>query len=223
MLVVRTELVPIAGAPVLWAPEVAPAVADRRTAAQARSARLKGLLERHEAALYDYLYRLTGSGAEAGRLTRDTLLRASLDDASLTGDAGGTEERREAIHLFAVATAAALRGGRLRTPWNPLRRCLPRSRRAPGSDAPDVPDLLAVLESLTAPQRACILLREHHRLTYDEIAEVLGTDRGEVASLLAGARDALRHRTRHAGAYAGAYTAARPGWPGRNGGHLPAS
>ena len=49
-----------------------------------------------------------------------------------------------------------------------------------------------MLESLSAPQRACILLREHHDLTYDEIAEVLGTSRGEVATLLAGARDALR-------------------------------
>jgi DNA-directed RNA polymerase specialized sigma24 family protein len=223
MLVVRTELVPIAGSPVLWGPEVPPAAevggAVRSVAAQARCERLERLLERHEASLYDYLYRLTGSGTEAGRLTRDALLRASQDGASQAGGSTEGEERRVAIRLFAAATAGVLGPGRLRSLWGPLQRCLPRPRRAPPTDAPDVPELLAVLESLTAPQRACILLREHHDLTYDELAEVLGTSRGEVATLLAGARDALRLGAQGAGAY----TAARPGWPGRKGGQLPAS
>ena len=121
-----------------------------------------------------------------------------------------------------MATAGVLGRSRLRSLWGPLQRRLPRPRRAPvtrATDAPDVPDLLSVLESLSAPQRACILLREHHELTYDEIAEVLGTSRGEVATLLAGARDALRQGAQRPGAY----TAARPGWPGRKGGQLPAS
>jgi DNA-directed RNA polymerase specialized sigma24 family protein len=180
---------------------------------------LERLLERHEASLYDYLYRLTGSGTEAGRLTRDALLRASQDGASQAGGSTEGEERRVAIRLFAAATAGVLGPGRLRSLWGPLQRCLPRPRRVPPTDAPDVPELLAVLESLTAPQRACILLKEHHDLTYDELAEVLGTSRGEVATLLAGARDALRLGAQGAGAY----TAARPGWPGRKGGQLPAS
>ncbi|HEX2325197.1 MAG TPA: RNA polymerase sigma factor [Chloroflexota bacterium] len=225
MLVVRTELEPIAGSPVLWSPEVPPAAeiggAVRSTKAQARCDRLEGLLERHEASLYDFLYRLTGSGAEAGRLTRDALLRASLDAPTAFDGGAELEERRMAVRLFTVATAGVLGRGRLRALWGPLQRRLPRMRRAPitsATDAPDVPDLLSVLESLSAPQRACILLREHHELSYDEIAEVLGTGRGEVVTLLAGARDALRHRARRAEAY----TAARPGWPGRKGGQLPA-
>jgi RNA polymerase sigma-70 factor, ECF subfamily len=225
MLVVRTELEPIAGSPVLWGPEVPPAAelvgAVRSATAQARCDRLEGLLDRHEASLYDYLYRLTGSGAEAGRLTRDALLRASLDAPTAFDGGAELEERRMAIRLFTVATAGVLGRGRLRSLWGPLQRRLPRPRRAPvtyATDAPDVPDLLSVLESLSAPQRACILLREHHELTYDEIAEVLGTGRGEVVTLLAGARDALRHRARGAEAY----TAARPGRPGRKGGQLPA-
>ena len=215
MLVVRTELVPIAGSPVMWGPEVAPAaevgVAVRSAAAEARCERLERLLERHEASLYDYLYRLTGSGTEAGRLTRDALLRASQDGASQPGRSTEGEERRVAIRLFAVATAGVLGPGRLRSLWGPLQRCLPRPRRAPATDAPDVPDLLAVLESLSAPQRACILLREHHDLSYDEIAEVLGTCRGEVATLLAGARDALRTRgARCGGVYCCPAGMARP-------------
>jgi DNA-directed RNA polymerase specialized sigma24 family protein len=225
MLVVRTELEPIAGSPVLWGSEVPPAaelgVAVRSATAQARCDRLEGLLERHEASLYDYLYRLTGSGAEAGRLTRDALLRASMDAPTAFGGGAGSEERRTAIRLFTVATAGVVGRGRLRSIWGPLQRRLPRPRRAPvtiATDAPDVPDLLSVLESLSAPQRACILLREHHELTYDEIAEVLGTGRGEVVTLLAGARDALSHRARRAEAY----TAAQPGRPGRKGGQLPA-
>jgi RNA polymerase sigma-70 factor, ECF subfamily len=225
MLVVRTELEPIAGSPVLWGPEVPPTAelrgAVRSTTAQARCDRLEGLLERHEASLYDYLYRLTGKGTEAGRLTRDALLRASLDAATTFEGGAESEERRMAVRLFTVATAGVLGRGRLRALWGPLQRRLPRPRRAPvtsATDAPEVPDLLSVLESLSAPQRACILLREHHELTYDEIAEVLGTGRGEVVTLLAGARDALSYRARRAEAY----TAAQPGRPGRKGGQLPA-
>ena len=49
-----------------------------------------------------------------------------------------------------------------------------------------------ILDRLNPKYRLCILLREYQGLSYDEIAQVLGTTRAAVKSLLFRAREEFR-------------------------------
>ena len=52
--------------------------------------------------------------------------------------------------------------------------------------------ICTALGHLSADQRAVVVLREYHELSYEEIAHALGIDLGTVKSRLSRARDRLR-------------------------------
>ena len=233
MALVRTELVPLVAAPgrrppadasagaAAWAARVVADGVDRSVVRH----RVDVLLERHGASLYDYVARLTGDGPSAAALVADVLADAArrplppLDvDANVDATPGAPDpDRQAALDLFARATTRCLGApswSALRdSPWAALAGVAARlRRRRPGRDrapaaagsAGDGGVALDVLRTLPPTQRACVLLREHHRFAYREIAAVLGTSPAAVAPLLASAREALARRCPAPGAFAGA-------------------
>jgi hypothetical protein len=223
MALVRTELVPLVAAPgrrlpadasagaAAWAARVVADGVDRSVVRR----RVDVLLERHGASLYDYVARLSGDGAAAAAagIVADVLADAALTPLPPLSAADAREapdpDRLATLDLFARATTRCLGApswsARRPSPWNALagvaarlRRRRPRRDPAPvataAGGAGEDGGALDVLRSLPPTQRACVLLREHHRFAYREIAAVLGTSPAAVAPLLASAREALARR-----------------------------
>jgi hypothetical protein len=223
MALVRTELVPLVAAPgrrlpadasagtAAWATRVVADGVDRSVVRR----RVDVLLERHGASLYDYVARLSGDGAAAAAgIVADVLADAALTPLPPLSAADDREvpdpDRLATLDLFARATTRCLGApswsARRTSPWNALagvaarlrRRRRPRRDPAPvataAGGAGEDGVALDVLRSLPPTQRACVLLREHHRFAYREIAAVLGTSPAAVAPLLASAREALARR-----------------------------
>jgi hypothetical protein len=201
MAVVRTELVPL-GTTSARQGQTQPGP----TAAAAR-ALADRLLERHGTPLYDYVVRLSDGDPAGARIVGDVLAAAALEARPPAAPGAAGADRQVAVRLFAQATARCLglpsRGASRPGLWGRLAGAAagPRFRRPPSEAPAGVPggDVLAVLRSLSPEQRACVLLREHHGFSYDEIAAVLATSRAAVGSLLVGAREALRRRPRSSG------------------------
>lgn len=221
MALVRTELVPLVAAPgrrppadasagaAAWAARVVADGVDRSVVRR----RVDVLLERHGASLYDYVARLSGDGAAAAGIVADVLADAALTPLPPPSVADAREtpdpDRLATLDLFARATTRCLGApswsARSPSPWRALagvaaRLRRPRPRRDPApvataaGSAGEDGVALDVLRSLPPTQRACVLLREHHRFAYREIATVLGTSPAAVAPLLASAREALARR-----------------------------
>ena len=207
MAVVRTELVPLGTTP----------GRHRQThpgpSAAAARARVDRLLERHSTPLYDYVVRLSDGDPAAARIVCDVLAAAALEARPHVAPGAADADRKVAVLLFALATARCLgtpaRGASRPWSWGRLAGAAPgpRLRRPPPASPAAVPAggaVLDVLRALSPAQRACVLLREHHGFSYEEIAAVLATSRAAVGPLLVGAREALRRLPRSCSVQPGA-------------------
>lgn len=134
--------------------------------------------------LLAYFRRQPALASRADDLLQDTFVRALQRFDRL----------RAAIspraYLFGIARHVGLDAVRSFRPTEPL----PAEPAAPETDAEDprLEPLRAAIDRLPDAQRETLLLKLHHELSYDEIAEVLGLPIGTVRSRLHHAVNHLR-------------------------------
>lgn len=175
------------------------------------------LFDQYQTPIYNYIHRLMGSAEDAYDMTQDAFLKAYLALPKTS------EDLRVGAWLYRIATNVCydeLRHRKL-VKWQPWEAFI--SVFHPTQVAKDSPEREAfhredgeevqlILEKLHPKYRTCLVLREYHDLSYDEIADVLNTTRAAVKSLLFRAREEFRQ-----------VYARTERQPGRGGGVAPAS
>jgi RNA polymerase sigma-70 factor (ECF subfamily) len=157
----------------------------------------EALFTQYQAAIQNYVYRLMGTAEDAHDLTQDTFLKAYLNLPKTTPDL------RVGAWLYRIATNACLDELRHRKlvkwqPWDAFISVFHPTQIAKDNPVKDVIDredaveVQLILDRLHPKYRICLLLREFHDLSYDEIADALLTTRAAVKSLLFRAREEFR-------------------------------
>lgn len=144
--------------------------------------------QRHEGAIFGYLWRICSDEQTANDLTQGVFFRAWKQFERLRG-----YERPDAW-LFRVATNLALNERRRQRTAGPT-LSLVGSERAGGDHAAQLAERAALrtaLESLPAKQRAAFILRESYGHSCDEIADILGLTPAAAKMTLSRARQRLR-------------------------------
>jgi RNA polymerase sigma-70 factor, ECF subfamily len=174
--------------------------ADADLIARARAgdhAAFEQLFTQYQTPIYNYIHRLMGSAEDAYDMTQDAFLKAYLALPKTS------EDLRVGAWLYRIATNLCydeLRHRKL-VKWQPWEAFL--SVFHPTQVAEDSPErefvhtedgeeVQLLLQKLHPKYRTCLVLREYHDLSYDEIAEVLSTTRAAVKSLLFRAREEFR-------------------------------
>lgn len=162
-------------------------------------AAFEAIFTQYQTAIYNYIFRMMGSREDAYDMTQDTFLKAYLALASTSDDL------RVSAWLYRIATNVCLDEIRHRklvrwTPWDAFLSVFHPSQVAASKEQPDslainrenAEEVQLILEKLHPKYRMCLILREYHDLSYDEIAECLATTRAAVKSLLFRAREEFR-------------------------------
>lgn len=144
--------------------------------------------QRHEGAIFGYLWRVCGDEQAANDLTQEVFFRAWRQFERLR-----SYERPDAW-LFRVATNLALNERRRQRTAGPTLSLID-SERASGDHAAQLAERAALrtaLESLPAKQRAAFILRETYGHSCEEIAEILRLSPAAAKMTLSRARQRLR-------------------------------
>ncbi len=166
------------------------------------------LFARYQTPLFNYIRRLVGTREAAEDLTQEAFYRAFLNLGRTTPD---THFR---AWLYRIATNLGLSHLRARRPQVSLDDDEPPKLPArDGRGDPEASQLRRetaelvhhVLRRMQESHRQVLLLRDHHGLSYQEIAEVMGLSIEAVTSLLHRARQDFRAR------YSSAVAAGAPG------------
>src|SRR6476469_1428719 len=155
------------------------------------------IFESYHERIYNCIYRLVGNPEEAHDLTQETFLRAYSALPKIKG------ELKVGPWLYRIATNLCMDQLRRRKliRWEPIDSLI--SVFHPKSVSKDSPEretlrqesremVHRVLEKLPPKYKACLVLREYQDMSCEEIAEVLGTTRSAVKSLLFRAREEFR-------------------------------
>ena len=130
------------------------------------------LVQRHRAEIAAYLRRLMGDASEAEDVAQDTWLRAHRAFGRLPPDAN-TRAWLYRIATNRARTALKKRGGTMRRASTVDLDALP-ARRVDPADALMLQAVARAVGRLPAKQRAALVARRFHDLTYDEIGASLG-------------------------------------------------
>ncbi len=155
------------------------------------------IFTQYQTQIYNYIYRLMGSAEDAYDMTQDTFLKAYLALPKTSDDL------RVGAWLYRIATNVCLDELRHRKlvkwqPWEAFISVFHPTQVAKDSperdtiDRENTEEVQLILDRLHPKYRMCLILREYHDLSYDEIAEVLNTTRAAVKSLLFRAREEFR-------------------------------
>lgn len=155
------------------------------------------IFTQYQTQIYNYIYRLMGSAEDAYDMTQDTFLKAYLALPKTSDDL------RVGAWLYRIATNVCLDELRHRKlvkwqPWETFVSVFHPTQVAKDSperdtiDRENTEEVQFILDKLHPKYRMCLILREYHDLSYDEIAEVLNTTRAAVKSLLFRAREEFR-------------------------------
>ena len=155
------------------------------------------LFNQYQAQIYNYIYRLMGSAEDANDMTQDTFLKAYLALSKTSQDL------RVGAWLYRIATNVCLDELRHRKlikwqPWETFVAAFHPTQVAKDSPERDCinrensEEVQLIFAQMHPKYRMCLILREYHDLSYDEIAEVLNTTRAAVKSLLFRAREEFR-------------------------------
>jgi RNA polymerase sigma-70 factor, ECF subfamily len=157
------------------------------------------LFQRYEQAIYAYVYRMLGDPEDALDFTQDAFVKAyrKLPATLAKGNFQGQ------AWLYRIATNVCLDELRHRKllkwqPWESFVSLFHPSQVArdnPERDAMQTEtkhEVEIVLEKLSERYRVALVLREYHGMGYEEIAEIMGTTRTAVKTLLLRAREAFR-------------------------------
>jgi len=155
------------------------------------------LVRRHQRSAWNAAWRLLGDPAEAEDAAQDAFLKI-LDAASRYRPTASFR-----TYLYRVVTRVCLDRLDKKRP-----HYVDRLPTSPSAD-PDPPDTLArresadavrrSLDALPPRQRAALVLRHYENLSYQEIADAIGTSVKSVERLLARGRDALQGRLKEPG------------------------
>jgi len=158
----------------------------------------KGLVERYQSRLLNFLFRYLRDRQAAEDLTQEVFLKVY--------QAAPRFEPRARVRTWIFTIAYNLAVNELRRRWRRrlFRLLVPED---PEIEAPEAGNRLELEETMAESlrllphnQRAALLLRVRDELSYQEIAEILGVSRASVESLLFRARDRLRRLLRNRGA-----------------------
>ena len=155
------------------------------------------LFNQYQSQIYNYIYRLMGSSEDANDLTQDTFLKAYLALSRTSHDL------RVGAWLYRIATNVCLDQLRHRKlikwqAWESFVAVFHQTQVAKDSPERDcisrenAEEVQLILAKMHPKYRMCLILREYHDLSYDEIADVLNTTRAAVKSLLFRAREEFR-------------------------------
>ena len=147
--------------------------------------------------IYNYVLRMMGSSEDARDLTQDVFLKAYVALPKTAADL------KLSAWLYRIATNVCLDELRRRKLKQWLSWDTYMASFHPKQVAVDNPErevlqqeaarlVQRVLVKLSPRHRLCLLLHEHEDLSCDEIADVLGTTKGAVKSLLFRAREEFR-------------------------------
>lgn len=155
------------------------------------------LHEKYESAIFNYIYRTMGNRQDALDMTQDTFVKAykALPKTS--------DDLKLGRWLYRIALNVCLDELRHRQliqwkPWAAFISVFHPSQVAKDNPLRDVLDrenneeVRLILEKMHPKYRMALILREYDDFSYDEIAEVLGTTRAAVKSLLFRAREEFR-------------------------------
>lgn len=146
---------------------------------------------RYNGPIYGYILGMVGNPEQAQDLTQDTFIKAYKA-------LPGTRELVLPAWLYRIATNTALDAlrHRRRLFWLPFAPGDDERIAAPEQDLPthiaENEALHSALARLTAPQRACLLMRARDGLSIDEIAHALGMSKGNVKITLYRAKERFR-------------------------------
>ncbi len=155
------------------------------------------LFDQYQAQIFNYIYRLMGSAEDANDMTQDTFLKAYLALSKTSQDL------RVGAWLYRIATNVCLDELRHRKlikwqPWETFVAAFHPTQVAKDSPERDCinrensEEVQLIFAQMHPKYRMCLILREYHDLSYDEIAAVLNTTRAAVKSLLFRAREEFR-------------------------------
>jgi len=157
------------------------------------------LFEQYEQPIFQYAYRLLGDPEDARDFTQDAFVKAyrKLPETLAKGNF------QAQAWLYRIATNVCLDELRHRRllkwqPWDSFISLFHPSQVArdnPERDAMQTEtkgEVASVLDRLSPRYRAALIMREYHGLGYEEIAEILGTSRTAVKTLLLRARESFR-------------------------------
>ena len=155
------------------------------------------IFEAYQDRIYNCVYRLMGNSEDAYDLTQETFLRAYSALPKING------ELKVGPWLYRIATNLCMDQLRRRKliRWEPLDNLLAVFHPKQGAkDGPEGETLRQesremvhrVLEKLPPKYRTCLVLREYQDMSCEEIAEVMGTTRSAVKSLLFRSREEFR-------------------------------
>jgi RNA polymerase sigma-70 factor (ECF subfamily) len=169
-------------------------------ARQGDAAAFEAIYQRYERRIYSFIYRMMGNAEDASDLTQDTFVKAYLALPRTTPDLNVSAW----LHRIASnACLDVLRRRRL-VQWLPWEVFDTNPALEPA--APDDPagndlrreteqEVQRILTLLSPKHRTALVLKEYQGLSCDEIAEVMGTSRSAVKSLLFRAREEFRQVT----------------------------
>ena len=152
---------------------------------------IAGLIAAHHAPLYRYVYRLTGTAADAEDLTQQAFLIAQQKLYQLR------EAERAAGWLYAILRSCYLKWRRKRFPMTSTLADLDMAdvpQPVPELRAVDSEELQQVLGELHNDLRLILLMFYFEELSYKQIADELEIPIGTVMSRLSRAKQKLRER-----------------------------
>lgn len=163
------------------------------------------LIERYRNKVYSTAFRMMGNYHDASDCTQEVFLRVYRSIGSFRGDSSFStwiyhitvnvckDELRKNSRHNAITSIDEL----VNTDKGELKRELPSDAPLPEElyEQVEVADALAVLINQLEPNyRLALLMREHDDLSYQEIADILGTSIGTVKSRISRARAALKKK-----------------------------
>jgi RNA polymerase sigma-70 factor (ECF subfamily) len=158
----------------------------------------KGLVERYQSRLFNFLYRYLRDRQAAEDLTQEVFLKVYQAAPRFKPRA------RVRTWIFTIAYNLAVNELRRRRRRKLFGLLALEDREIEASDARDHLELeetmTEALGLLPHKQRAALMLRVRDELSYQEIAEILGVTRASVESLMFRARKRLRRLIRNRGA-----------------------
>lgn len=131
---------------------------------------IETLYRQHASALFRFAWGLSGHRSQAEDIVSETFVRVLTKASSI-------ETQTALAYLLAIARNVYLTGGRIRRREVPL----PDEIGAPAVDPigrldsqADLEGVLRALRDIPEGERAALLLRVDHELSYEDIASVLG-------------------------------------------------
>ena len=166
-------------------------------ARQGDQAAFAEIYQHFERPIYSLIYRLMGNSEDAFDITQDVFVKAFKALARTSPDLNLS------AWLHRIASNTCLDVLRRRKivrwlPWDPAEHA--NITPASESDEPEYRivgqetrlQVQAVLNQMNERYRLCLILREYQELSCEEIADILGTSRQAVKSMLFRARDQFR-------------------------------